>query len=348
MPIADVVLIHHNNNPINTPKYRSLPVSNRAILTSLGLPPGLQDEVLKSTAEFAKRYWIIDNSGSMVSGDGNAFVESESPTHSGMVGCSRWQELIQSLKWAGNLAIDMQSPLQIFPLNPVHGCNQCVSLGNGRPQEERQQLSSLCSSSPSGRTPICAQIRAVVRCIKSQEQALRHNGQQVVVTIATDGLSTDGEVEEALAPLEHLPVWCVIKLCTDEEQVVNFWNNIDAQLEIDMEVLDDLEEEAKEVHEMNGWLTYNLLLHRVREWGSSSKLLDMLDEVKFTKAQAHELVGLVLGSEAAEALPPPALDIASFVKEAGSQAAALAKVWDPISKEQKPWFSAAALGSQFH
>ena len=31
----------------------------------------------------------------------------------------------------------------------------------------------------------------------------------------------------------------VIRLCTSEDAVVKYWNNIDSQLEIDVDVLDD-------------------------------------------------------------------------------------------------------------
>ncbi len=37
---------------------------------------------------------------------------------------------------------------------------------------------------------------------------------------------------------------------------MNYWNNIDSQLELDMDVLDDLCGEAGEVMENNNWLTY--------------------------------------------------------------------------------------------
>lgn len=39
--------------------------------------------------------------------------------------------------------------------------------------------------------------------------------------------------------LLQLPVLLVIRLCTSEEAVVQYWNNIDSQLEIDVDVLDD-------------------------------------------------------------------------------------------------------------
>ncbi len=32
----------------------------------------------------------------------------------------------------------------------------------------------------------------------------------------------------------------MIRLCTDEDHIVEYWNNIDSQLELEMDVLDDL------------------------------------------------------------------------------------------------------------
>jgi hypothetical protein len=59
----------------------------------------------------------------------------------------------------------------------------------------------------------------------------------VVITLATDGLPTDAEGNggsfeqkafvEALRMLEQLPIWLVIRLCTNEESVVEFYNMLD-------------------------------------------------------------------------------------------------------------------------
>jgi precorrin-6B methylase 1 len=62
------------------------------------------------------------------------------------------------------------------------------------------------------------------------EPSLRANQQKVAVIIATDGESSDGDIATAMAPLAQLPVWVVIRLCTNDEKIVNYWNNIDQQL----------------------------------------------------------------------------------------------------------------------
>jgi len=48
---------------------------------------------------------------------------------------------------------------------------------------------------------------------------LRASGKRHVVIIASDGVSTDGDVQEAMRALQSLPVWVVIRLCTDDDEV---------------------------------------------------------------------------------------------------------------------------------
>ena len=61
--------------------------------------------------------------------------------------------------------------------------------------------------------------RAVAASISQRAQALQAAGQRHAVIIATDGESTDGDVSDAMQLLQRLPVWVVVRLCTDDDQV---------------------------------------------------------------------------------------------------------------------------------
>ena len=43
------------------------------------------------------------------------------------------------------------------------------------------------------------------------------------MVIITDGEASDGDLLEAMKPLDDLPVLIVVKLCTDEQKVVDYW-----------------------------------------------------------------------------------------------------------------------------
>lgn len=128
---------------------------------------------------------------------------------------------------------------------------------------------------PGGVTPLTEHIWEVQEQVVGMAHDLRQSGKQVAIILATDGLPTDqqgyggrnvtDEFVGALRSLEGLPVWLVIRLCTDEDDVCRFYNSLDAQLELSLEVLDDYIGEAKEVYSKNPWLCYGLPLHRCRE-----------------------------------------------------------------------------------
>ena len=81
---------------------------------------------------------------------------------------------------------------------------------------------------------------------------LRANGQKVALIIATDGeprcgtfwhccfdivaflrcmfFVSDGNIIEAMRPLHDLPVWVVLRLCTDDDRIGNYWSDVDRQV----------------------------------------------------------------------------------------------------------------------
>ena len=139
-------------------------------------------------------------------------------------------------------------------------------LGTGD-REVKDLFLSLLDTSPDGGTPLCWHINAIVAAVAPIAGQLRATGQRAVLTIFTDGESSDGDVAQSLRPLSGLPISVVIRLCTDDERVVQYWNAIDRQLEITLDVLDDLFGEADEVRVHNKWLNYAEPLHRLREFG---------------------------------------------------------------------------------
>jgi hypothetical protein len=84
-------------------------------------------------------------------------------------------------------------------------------------------------------------------------------------------------------------VLVIIRLCTSEEKVVQYWNSIDQQLELDIDVLDDPYGDAKQVAQFNPWLTYGEPIHRLREFGASLKEMDIIDESTVSSEQMRVL-----------------------------------------------------------
>jgi hypothetical protein len=139
--------------------------------------------------------------------------------------------------------------------------------------------------SPQGRTPLCRHIREITEQIRAAAPTLSANGHKATVVICTDGESSDGDVAAAISPLKDLPVQIVLRMCTDEEKISEYWNTVDSQLEIGLDILDDFAGEAKEVTTANPWLVYGEPLHRLREWGVSIKEFDLLDESKLSSEE---------------------------------------------------------------
>jgi hypothetical protein len=191
--------------------------------------------------------------------------------------------------------------------------------------------STLQNVSPSGVTPLVERLQEI------RDESLRQSGTQVAIVLATDGIPTDSQGNpseeirrsfvQTLKSLEGLPVWMVVKLCTDEESVVDFWNDLDEEVELSLEVLDDYPSVALEVYKQNPWLNYGLPLHRVREIGFYDKTLDFLDE------RAGSLDGIA----------DPQVDWEAFVRRIESLAQAESMQWNSVTGRKEPWVNIQRL-----
>lgn len=150
------------------------------------------------------------------------------------------------------------------------------------------------------------------------------------------------EFVHALKRMEDLPVWLVIRLCTDEPKVCAFYNQLDTLLEMSLDVLDDFIGEAKEVHGYNKWLTYGLPLQRCRELGFHHPVFDMIDERKLELGELRPFCGLLFGSNP-KSIPDPQThwkDFMAYVEEALKTERLQ---WNPITEKMAPWINLKAL-----
>jgi len=186
-----------------------------------------------------------------------------------------------------------------------------------------------------GATPLTAAVQQIHTQLAPHAATMRANGQRAVVVIATDGLpNSPRDFQAALVLLQaSCPVWIIVRLCTSDDHIVNYWSELDKQLEAPLEVLDDVFGEAQEIGRVNDWLAYTPQLHAARLFGLQHKLFDLLDEHELLPSQARELAELLLGCEP---LPEPELQPDDFAAALHAALAHVPPVYDACTNTTRP------------
>lgn len=273
-----------------------------------------------------------------------------------MIGTTRDKELLQTLTQHATLSSTLGARTDFHFLWPTSSNVQYVSLrgaGDDRSgvpttaqaravdhlQSALPLLGDLCE--PRMTTPLTEQVQMLCQLLAPVANQLRAKGQVATVVIATDGLPNHPpSFLQALRQLQGLPVWVVVRLCTSDGGIVDYWSSLDKQLELPLEVLDDLCGEAREVNRCNGWLTYAPQLHTARLFGLRDKLFDRLDEQPLAPTQVKQLCEKLLGCKP---LPEPELDAPAFLRALEVALAGTPKVYDPLSRRMKPWVDTGRL-----
>mmetsp|Transcript_10432 Transcript_10432/g.21442 ORF Transcript_10432/g.21442 Transcript_10432/m.21442 type:complete len:329 (+) Transcript_10432:99-1085(+) len=290
-------------------------------------------------------------------GDGHRIVETSDGKIEAQA-VTRWEELQQTVlhhaEMAGVMGMQTHFRLLNYPGERIGVQEFTVAeQGGDLAQEMRQARNILQRTKPAGVTPLTDHILNIEQTIRLFKQELAVSDKKVAIVIATDGLPTDPGGDEgertkqefvnALKLLEDLPVWVVVRLCTNDSKVADFYNQLDSLLELSLEVLDDHEGEAREVMRHNKWLNYALPLHRCREVGFQHRLFDLLDERKFTVTEIQEFCAILFGNTAVETWPDPALQWKDFAECLKVQLAHEREHWDPTKGKMAPWINVRLL-----
>lgn len=325
-----------------------------------GYTPGLLDLLTSHAKHFAARIWILDNSGSMAIGDGYRIVETADRRVEGQT-VTRWEELKQMVVDQAEVAALLNIFTEFRFLNDPGEAVGCRSFSVGTGTDIQQEIMNartlMLKAKPTGASNIQAPLKTIVQRIQQLRNRLVLSHRRVSIVIATDGVPTDEDGSEnsqiaeddfisTLRSLEDLPVWVVVRLCTSQKRVVNYWNSLDAQVNLQLEVLDDHLSEAKEIARHNKWLNYALPLHRCREMGCQHRVLDLLDERKLTPLEVREFCVVVLGSKA-ENLPDPTISWKAFSIELEKELKDYRYQWDPLKKKMKPWIDIRTLNHTY-
>jgi len=322
-------------------------------LIEQGYSSGLAHAVRQNSSLYPLRIWVVDNSGSMITGDGKRLVETSKRSKVKLVPCSRWAELQECVVYHANMAALMNAPTRFTLLNDAGSqapqeygiANGGVDRSSSSVESDVQFLTrSLKQISPSGVTPLARHVDDIYDTVSAFEPKLRQNGQRIVVVLATDGLPTDGTgvpssnareiFEHALKRLMCLPVWIVVRLCTNDKSIVSYYEGLDSALEVNLDVLDDFLDEAKEVYMHNPWLCYGLPLHRCREMGFHNQLLDLIDERPLTMDEISDFMCLLC-----HGMPrvDPMVDWDIFCDNIAIALKSEQKQWNPVKRQMTPW-----------
>jgi hypothetical protein len=331
-------------------------------LKAQGYTDGLAQSITNTKITFPLRFWVIDNSGSMQGIDGHRIIQAKN-NELKFAPCTRWKEIEECVSYHIQLSATLEAPTIFRLLNHPGASVGTQEFGVAQtgtemiPTDVDKALNIMSKTRPGGVTPLTAHIREIHSTVQMLKPSLDAEGRRIAIILATDGLPSNEQgicndfirkqFVESLRSLEGLPVWLVIRLCTDEDAVVDFYNGLDDQLELSMDVLDDFCAEAAEVYEHNSWLNYTLPIHRLREMGYHDRVFDMIDERKLTRGELRDYCMLIFGVDQFDGVPEPDNDWEGFMRAIERLLRREKPQWNPIKKKVMPLLDLKKVNKQY-
>ena len=274
--------------------------SLREFLSYNEWPTGLQDFFINNVNRTSKRYFIYDDSGSMSNKDGEFYNGNEK------IKCSRWDEQFRVFDFHARTCDSGLIETKFVFLNRGH-----FILGKTKYPNINNLILSYRNMN-GGATPLCRTIKSII-----DELSTETLYQQVQIVLCTDGQPSDSiggnspnsSFEKLLLKLvKDFNVKLVIRLCTDQEDVVEYWNKIDSDLELNLDIIDGYVSEVKEIELVNSIICYPQQIHQAREFGITDPLFDILDERELSSFQLFTYASFFIGTHNIEGLNPDSVE----------------------------------------
>ena len=261
--------------------------------------------------------------------------------------CSRFDEAVSTAGMIATVSDAADTPAEIRLINNK-AAQQPRTVGCGKDGGVNLSavMAQLDIEPSSAKTPICRQLREISEQLRRFDAK---NRKVAMLILLVDGTATDGDVMDMLKPLEGLPLQIIVRIYTDERDVVDYWHHVGACVDLDVKILGNAMQESKRVAELNPWLNYGEPLHRAREFGVAISAIDSLSECSLNRKDMRTVVEFLLlrhdtnQQKIGGGFPDPDTDWIDFVAAVGAAVDSQPPVFCPLQKRLMPWINMEAL-----
>ena len=376
-PIAsNVMQVSNNSTVVDVNQLLYQTGFNEAYLVENSFPKGLIQTIKENHENVLKRFWVIDNSGSMLRDDSHRILIRntnqdkdgrralrETNNSYGFLSCTRWRELQQCILLHIETAAFIGLNTTFKLLNkPGFGRNKVTKFSvanspDSDPKKDTQMARELImKAEPSGTSPLTRALAEIRQEIQVLAPYLQADDKKVYVIIATDGLPTKNGKTSAeatneflaeLRALELYPVWIIIRLCSSDEETMAFYKGLDNELERNVDVVLTLSNEMRSVRSVNPWLNYTYPLQYCRESGSHIRLFDIINERPLTLDEVISMCKILFGDDAIDELPDPHVDWKGFSLGLGRILEESEVMWNPHSNRLQKQINLMTLNKRY-
>ena len=290
-----------------------VPVAARVVAppcnaASKGFPAGSTACCSRSVQAFPIRFVVVDNSGSMNSGDGSRLMK-DSQGNFKVLRATRWQELRHAhqperdpRRRSARAPTSTCSTRHPSATPPGGGqylslCTDAYGFVDGRRRHRRPRASRPSKGlSPTGTTPPPSRLHQIINTINpvaEKDAAQRPEGRR------RHRDRRAAQRQERLPPraaaARRLPVFPDRRLApttTTSSSTTRSTNRSSTRSRSST----TRRARRREIRAVNPWLTYGQPLHLAREFGLHDKLYDILDEQPLLASQAKQLIERLFGA----------------------------------------------------